>query len=304
MDSLLNQYQTVAAKAPLTTHKALKWIKLTRSLTQTWRTLFPPKQPVKQIILNQPPATVGQIPTLYLHGFRGGDHTTNKLVLSAQKALRVDRFLKVFVDWQGRLTYEGSWPPDRFPLLQIIFKDKWIATDQISAWLGQILPKLQRTFGFSRYNAVGHSIAATAIVQNAMIHSADHQFPKLNKLVMIAGPFNGVVALGDLPHTNPLDKNGRPRWLHPHYCALLKRKEQFPPGVSVLNVYGNTGDGRDTDHYITNNSSRSIGYILAPKVQHYQELKVTGKAAEHSQLHDDDHVLARINHFLFNQGPN
>lgn len=299
MDSLLKQYQPAAAQASKVTPRTLKWVRLTRSLKQTWHTLFPPKRPVAQIIMKQPPATVGQIPTLYLHGFRGGDHTTNKLVLSAQKALNVDHFLKVFVDWRGRLTYEGSWPTERFPLLQIIFKDKWMATDQISAWLGQILPKLQHTFGFSHYNAVGHSIAATAIVQNAMAHSADHQFPQLNKLVMIAGPFNGVVALGDLPHTNPLDQHGRPRWVHPHYCALLKRRQQFPLGVSVLNVYGNTEDGRDTDHYITNNSSRSIGYILAPKVQHYQELQIKGKAGEHSQLHDDDQVLAQINHFLF-----
>ncbi|WP_261806717.1 alpha/beta hydrolase [Lapidilactobacillus luobeiensis] len=245
-----------------------------------------------------------QIPTIYVHGFRGGDYTTNKMVLSAQNATRSDTFLKVIVNWRGELSYEGQWSTGPYPLIQIVFKDKWMPVLQIVNWLNIVLPQLKKDFGFTEYNAVGHSIGATALVRVEMRNYANDAFPKLNKLVLVAGVFDGVVALGDWPNVNRLNHEGRPVIMNPHYLQLLLGRHRFPANVSVLNIYGNIGDASNTDKYISVISAKSIRYILAPIAKTFKEVEVLGKDAEHSKLHDDDKVLNLINRFLFNHHPN
>lgn len=240
-----------------------------------------------------------QIPTIYVHGFRGGDYTTNKMVLSAQQATDTHTYLKVLVDYRGNLTYEGSWSDDPNPLVQIVFKDKWMPTLQIVNWLDIVLPKLQAKYHFAEYNAVGHSLGATALVRVEMRNYHNDRFPKLNKLVLVAGPFDGVVAFGDWPNVNRLLPSGRPVLMNPHYLQLLLNRNRFPSNVSVLNIYGNIDDTSNTDKYISVISAKSIRYILAPIVKAFHEVEIHGKNAEHSKMHDADDVLSIINHFLF-----
>lgn len=240
-----------------------------------------------------------QIPTIYVHGFRGGDYTTNKMVLSAQKATRTHTFLKVLVNWHGELTFEGHWSTDPNPLIQIIFEDKWMPTLQIVNWLDTTLPKLMTKFHFREYNAVGHSIGATALVRLEMRNHNNANFPKLNKLVLVAGPFDGVVVFGDWPNINQLLPSGRPLFINPHYLQLLLNRRRFSDTVSVLNIYGNIDDASNTDKYISVISAKSIRYILEPTVKSFHEVEIHGKDAEHSKMHDDQQVLKIINCFLF-----
>lgn len=259
-------------------------------------------EPDLRIVADPQPAAWSQpvqVPTLYVHGFRGGDYTTNKMVLSAQNALHSETYLKVLVDWHGRLTYQGSWSDDPNPLVQIVFEDKWMPTLQIVNWLSVVLPQLQQKFHFSAYNAVGHSIGATALVRVEMRHHAQPNFPKLNKLVLVAGPFDGVVAFGDWPNLNRLNQKGRPMLMNFHYLQLMMGRHHFSSEASVLNIYGNVDDATNTDKYISVNSAKSIRYILAPVVKAFHEIEVHGQNAEHSKMHDDDHVLNLINEFLF-----
>lgn len=243
--------------------------------------------------------TAQQIPTVYVHGFRGGDYTTNKMVLSAQKAIKTRTYLKVLVDWRGELTFEGCWSNDPNPLVQLVFKDKWMPTRQIVNWLDIVLPKLKEKYHFNEYNAVGHSLGATALVRVEMRNYHNANFPKLNKLVLVAGPFDGVVAFGDWPNVNRLLPSGRPVLMNPHYLQLLLNRDHFPSNVSILNIYGNIDDNSNTDKYISVISAKSIRYILAPIVKTFHEVEVHGQDAEHSKMHDDDNVLSIINRFLF-----
>ena len=56
----------------------------------------------------------GQWPILYIHGFRGGDYTTQKMIESALKCngKKSDQFLKAIINWRGKVTYEGTWTDD------------------------------------------------------------------------------------------------------------------------------------------------------------------------------------------------
>ncbi len=244
------------------------------------------------------PATK-QVPTIYVHGFRGGDYTTNKMVLSAQEATNADTYLKVIVDWKGRLSFEGTWSSGPNPLIQLVFSDKWMPTAQIVNWLDIALPKLKALFGFTEYNAVGHSLGATAWVMAEMRNYGISDFPKLNKLVLVAGPFDGVVAFGDWPNVNRFNRRGRPIIMNPRYLQMLLKRKKFPSNVSVLNIYGNVGDASNTDKYISVISAKSVRYLLEPIVKTFKEVEIWGQNAEHSKMHDNDNVLAMINHFLF-----
>ncbi|MFD1465263.1 alpha/beta hydrolase [Lapidilactobacillus mulanensis] len=257
--------------------------------------------PENREIISQPDQPA-QVPTVYVHGFRGGDYTTNKMVLSAQETIHSNTYLKVLVDWRGQLSYQGSWSDDPNPLIQIVFEDKWMPTLQIVNWLTVVLPQLQQKYHFSKYNAVGHSIGATALVRTEMRNYSKPDFPKLEKLVLVAGPFDGVVAFGDWPNVNHLNQRGRPVMMNPHYIQLLANRHHFPSNVSVLNIYGNVDDTSNTDKYISVISAKSIRYILAPIVNAFHEVEIHGKNAEHSKMHDDPQVLSLINQFLFASG--
>ncbi|WP_226911005.1 alpha/beta hydrolase [Schleiferilactobacillus harbinensis] len=245
--------------------------------------------------------SVKQIPTLYVHGFRGGAHSTQQMVESAAKATRQDSWLQVTYEGGGKMSYAGNWTNDPHPIVQVVFKDNWVGTRFISRYLEKVLPALQERYGFTQYNAVGHSVGATALVFAEMRNYDNPKFPKLNKLVLVGGPFDGVVALGDLPNFNRSTWSGRPILMNPTYLEMLLSRNRFPKDAKVLNVFGNLNNGTNTDKYITVISAKSIRYILAPIVKSFSEIEVRGLPGEHSMLHDDSLVLNKINKFLYGQ---
>lgn len=256
----------------------------------------------EEALANTPPAAdknPNQIPTIYVHGFRGGAHSTQQLVESAARATRQDSWLQVIYERGGKIQYAGNWTNDPHPIVQVIFKDNWVGTRIISRYIERILPILQERYGFTQYNAVGHSVGATALVFAEMRNYDNPDFPKLNKLVLVGGPFDGVVALGDLPNINRFNWAGRPVLMNPTYLEMLLHRDKFPKDAHVLNVLGNIDNGTNTDKYITVISAKSIRYILAPIVKSFNEIEVRGMPGEHSMLHDDSFVLEKINKFLF-----
>lgn len=257
-------------------------------------------QPPKLLPTTTIPVPESSIPVIYVHGFRGGDYTTNNLVRSAQKMIKSHHFLKVMVDYRGRIYCKGTYDTQHRPLIQLIFEDNWSTTTQITYWFNLALKALQQRYHFETYDAVGHSIGAPALIQALLDQQQDRKtYPTLRRLVLIAGPFDGVMALGDLPNVNRLLPSGRPLLMNPRYIQFLLKRHQFPTHVKVLNVFGNIADRLNTDQYISVTSAKSIRYVLATAVQYYQDLEIFGPDGEHSQLHDRPRVLNLINLFLF-----
>ncbi|CFO39109.1 cell surface hydrolase [Staphylococcus aureus] len=67
----------------------------------------------------------------------------------------------------------------------------------------------------------------------------------------------------------------------------------------MLNIYGDIEDGTHSDNRVTNVSSKSLRYLVDGKVSSYEEFKVTGKKADHSELHDNTYVTDKMNQFLW-----
>lgn len=248
----------------------------------------------------KPTQPIQQTPTIFVHGFRGGLQTTDKMVTSALNYTHQQAFLKVIVDWRGGLRYQGTWTQNENPIIQIIFEENIASMRMHSRWLELVLPTLKKRYGFKTFNAVGHSVGATALLNCLLENDEDPKFPTLNKVILVAGPFNGVIALGDIPNVNQLTASGRPLLMSLHYFYWFIHKKHFPKKAKVLNIYGNTDTGSNSDSYITVNSAKSVNYLLHRTTSIYHEVEVHGERGEHSTLHDNHQVIRMINDFLFN----
>lgn len=240
-----------------------------------------------------------QVPIIYFHGFRGGDYTTRVMVKQALKDKDSEQFLKVTADLLGNFKLEGTWTGDRQPIVQVAFRQRIVGIYAIDYYLSFVLPFLAKRYHFKTYTAVAHSLACPCVIRTEMKHSRSKQFPHLNKCAFVAGSFDGVTYLGDIPNVNVLNEKGRPTMMNPHYLYLLWHRRRFNPNISVLNIYGNVLNKTNTDRFISVVSAKSIRYILAPQAHFYQEIEVRGeKWAEHSWMHDNPFVIGIIDKFI------
>lgn len=239
-----------------------------------------------------------QEPVIYIHGFRGGDYTTRIMVKKACEDKGTSKFLKVTVDLLGNFKFEGTWTGDKHPIVQLVFRQKIAGINCINYYLKFTLPFLAKRFNFKHYNAVAHSLGAPCIIWTQMRYAKNKKFPQLKKCALIAGPFDGVMYLGDIPNINYLTEKGRPALMSWHYISLLLYRKRMDPNVRILNIYGNVLDETNTDRFISVVSAKSIRYIISPTVRFYREVEIRGKNAEHSRMHDDPFVINLLSHFL------
>ena len=196
-------------------------------------------------------STMEQIPVFYVHGFRGGDYTTNKMVQAACEAKGTDKFLKATIDPFGNFILEGTWTADKQPIVQLIFKDRIAGVYASSYYLRATLSYLSKRYHFKKYSAVAHSLGAPSVIKAEMKTSLRKNFPHLDHCALIAGPFDGVMYLGDLPNVNRLNEKGRPILMSLSYMGMLFNQRRFNPNISVLNIYGNILDETNTDRFIS-----------------------------------------------------
>ncbi len=240
-----------------------------------------------------------QVPIIYFHGFRGGDYTTQMMVKQALVDKGDPHFLKVTADLWGNFKLEGTWTGDKNPIVQVVFRQRIVGVYAIDYYLRFILPFLAKRYHFTHYSAVAHSLACPCIVRTEMRKYRKKNFPHLAKCAFIAGPFDGVTYMGDIPNVNELNSSGRPTVMNLHYLYLMLRRKHFNSNISVLNIYGNVLDNTNSDKFISVISAKSIRYILAPNVKSYHEVEIRGKKyAEHSWMHDNPLVINIIDKFI------
>lgn len=202
------------------------------------------------------------------------------------------------------MTYSGYWQAKRRnPIIQVVFTNNQAGEVQYTRWLMKLMQDLKQRYQIKQINLVGHSMGAYAVVAYAMKASNQTAFPRLNKLVAIAGPFNGIIGhqVGphpndgttwtDRPHQNHLLANGRPATGHPEYKRLVKMRHRFPSQTHVLNIYGNLKDGSASDGVVTLVSAKSLKYLVADQAASYHSKAAYGTSAAHSQLHENNPVV-------------
>lgn len=246
-------------------------------------------------------------PTIFMHGWSSSLRAeqsfikigTEQNIVTEEMVIHVTRNNKLQV--QGRLTGNND-----NPVILVQFDNNRVGELRYAQGLHHIVAYLKNRYNIKNFNVVGHSMGAYAWVYYNMYWGADPNLPRLNKMVVLAGPYNGILDKGhanqptsgnlanlwdDAPHENSLNKAGRPKIIHEEYQTLLERKPNFPTNTRVLNIYGDLKDGTASDGLVTIQSVKSLRYLVSDRARSYQEFEVKGEGGQHSRLHINNPVV-------------
>ena len=240
-------------------------------------------------------------PTLFFHGYGSSANAEKHMVEAARQAGVTQSIIIATVDSHAQVTFKGDIPNDAInPIVMVEFKDNRNPNyPQDGEYVAAVVRKLQAKYAFKKMNFVAHSMGNMSILFYLLEHAQNEEFPKLQKQVNIANHVNGLEGM-DLPaNLTILDsKTGQPSAMSDSYQKLLGLREIYPQDqVDVLNIYGDFKN--QSDGSVLNVSSRSLKYLVIDNAKSYQEKRVTGPLAQHSQLHENPEVDRLLIDFLW-----
>lgn len=240
-------------------------------------------------------------PTLFFHGYGSSANAEKHMAEAARKAGVTQTIITATVDSHAQVTLKGDIPKNAVnPIVMVEFKDNRNANyAQDGEYAAAVVRELQARYGFKKMNFVAHSMGNMSILFYLLEHAQNEELPQLQKQVNIANHVNGLEGM-DLPaNLTILDsKTGQPSAMSDSYQKLLGLREIYPQDqVDVLNIYGDFKN--QSDGSVLNVSSRSLKYLVIDNAKSYQEKRVTGPLAQHSQLHENPEVDRLLIDFLW-----
>ena len=237
-------------------------------------------------------------PTLFFHGYWSSANAERHMTNAAKKVGVTKTVIRANVDRNGAVTLGGDIPKGTInPIVEVNYEDNRNPID-VGRYAKAVVSKLQEKYGFTKMNMVGHSLGNMSILYYLLEHAQDENLPQLQKQVNIANFAAGLEAMG-LPADVKVDKTtGKPNQVTQTFQRLLPLREVFPQNqIDVLNIYGDYKNGSDGS--VLNASSRSLKYLVSHNAKSYQEKKIIGKLAQHSQLHENPEVDKLLIQFLW-----
>lgn len=240
-------------------------------------------------------------PTLFFHGYGSSANAEKHMAEAARQAGVTQTIITATVDSHAQVTLKGDIPKDAVnPIVMVEFEDNRNANyAQDGEYAAAVVRELQVRYGFKKMNFVAHSMGNMSILFYLLEHAQNEELPQLQKQVNIANHVNGLEGM-DLPaNLTILDsKTGQPSAMSDSYQKLLGLREIYPQDqVDVLNIYGDFKN--QSDGSVLNVSSRSLKYLVIDNAKSYQEKRVTGPLAQHSQLHENPEVDRLLIDFLW-----
>lgn len=240
-------------------------------------------------------------PTLFFHGYGSSFNAETQMTNAAREAGVTKKIVRVNVSSNGYAKLIGSISnKTKNPIIEVNYdNNKMTDFHTAGKWAKNVIKLLQKEYKFTSVNLVGHSMGNMAINYYIMDNAGKKGLPKVNKVVDIAGHFNGIIGREDEPNQIKLNSSGKPDKMNSSYKELLKLRKVYPKNTDVLNIYGDKGDGTHSDGSVTNESSKSLRYLIADRAHSYREKKITGKMAQHSKLHESKEVDKLLINFLW-----
>ena len=251
--------------------------------------------------LNSSDYIQSRTPTLFFHGYGSSANAEKHMVEAARQAGVTQTIITATVDSHAQVTLKGDIPKNAVnPIVMVEFKDNRNANyAQDGEYAAAVVRELQARYGFKKMNFVAHSMGNMSILFYLLEHAQNEELPQLQKQVNIANHVNGLEGM-DLPaNLTILDSQlGQPSAMSDSYQKLLGLREIYPQDqVDVLNIYGDFKN--QSDGSVLNVSSRSLKYLVIDNAKSYQEKRVTGPLAQHSQLHENPEVDRLLIDFLW-----
>lgn len=237
--------------------------------------------------------------TLFFHGFGSSSHAEKQMVNSLKKRGATNTVIKANVSRTGHVLLTGKLPSKvKNPVVEVNFENNREADYSIDGkWTKNVVVALQKKYGMQKMNMVGHSMGNMDIMYYLLANADNKKLPRLCKQVDIAGHFNGILGYSRINNA-PINAAGKPMKMDQAYRNLLPLRNKYPnKQVKVLNIYGNIGNG--TDGRVSNNSSKSLKYLLNGRELSYQEYEIKG--VSHSKLHESRRVDDLLDEFLYEE---
>lgn len=229
-------------------------------------------------------------PTLFFHGFGSGAHAEKYMVNGIVKAGVSKTVVVANVAGDGTVTLDGRIPRHASnPLVEVNFADNHNSDYPTQGqWVKNVLEVLQQKYHVNKVNIEAHSMGNMAVMYYLLDNAGNHNLPQIQKLVTMAGTFDGAIGWNEPANLTVDSKTGKPSAMNDSYRRLLPLRHRFPQQIKVLNIYGDLANGNDTQ--VTNNSCKSLKYIINHRAKSYQEVKITGPNAKHELLHHNPQV--------------
>lgn len=256
-------------------------MQITKKLKLIWLLLL-----LVAVVAIQPQHTTSAVqhyhrPTLLIHGLAASSATYDHFVARAERTDRGQYALTARITPKNKVHLLGHWDPnDPHPLIKVVFIDNMASWQRNAMWLNHLLHVLKNKYNIRSFDAVAHSRGNLDLL---MAYGQQHLL-ELKRAVLVSVPANGALGRGDELGANRILKDGQPKLERPAYHDLVHLRPTFPPGVHVLNIMGNDGNGTHSDGRVTNVSSRSLKPALGMRLASYHNLVVHGRFATHHTI--------------------
>ena len=246
-------------------------------------------------------------PTLFFHGGGSSYYAEEHMVRAAEKAGVTKSLIRANVKKSGKVTLTGTWPKDtKNPICEVNYEDnRQLDFNKHGVYVTNVVKELQKKYKFKKINMVGHSLGNISIIYYMLRNGTNKNMPQIQKQVDIAGHFGGLTFDGipdsiKQPKGMKLDSNGKPNQMNATYKQMTKVRSIYnKKHVKVLNIIGDLGNR--SDGRVDNISSLSLQYLIGSGNSTYRVLKINGRYAQHSKLHENREVDRALIKFLWNK---
>ncbi|AQW21797.1 hypothetical protein PL11_007650 [Lentilactobacillus curieae] len=238
------------------------------------------------------------VPTIFIPGFLGNRFSFGRLMARLVRNVNANKSLVATIKPNGNIKLVGNIANYR-PLVQVLFSNKSVRVQGQVAGVIKLIKLLNRDYGISEVNLVGHSMGSISVMWLAA-NLLQQTGVEVNRVVTIAGPFNDIeVATNAYGIEKTVLTNDGPEKKSRVYRILSQNIKKLPTNVQVLNIGGVSDLSNNSDGSVSVNSVRSLRFIMKRISQQYQELIVRGKGSGHSELHENRQVDKSIEVFLW-----
>lgn len=256
---------------------------------------------------NNEKVQINSTPTLFFHGGGSSYHAEEHMVDAAKKAGVTKSVIRAEVSKTGKVTLVGTWPKDaKNPICEVNYENnRQLNFNKHGEYATNVVKALQKKYGIKKINMVGHSLGNISIIYYMLQNGNRKNMPQIQKQVDIAGHFAGLTFDGlpdsiKQPKGVKIDSNGKPNKMNSTYKQMTAvRKLYAKKHVKILNIIGDTGNG--SDGRVENISSLSLQYLVGGGNSTYRVVKINGKNAQHSKLHENAQVDRELIKFLWNK---